>query len=451
MQFIVDLLSQPSIIAGLVVMVGLIALKKPFTDVIGGMFRAFIGFVVLLAGTNIIVASLNNFSRLFMKAFNMHGMIPSNEAAIGVTVAKYGTIATFIFVFGLILNIVLARFTKFKYVFLSSDHAFYMACCITPIMVLGGLNTLESIIFGSMILGVILITFPAIAHPTMKIITGRDDMSFAHFGTLEYWFAAKIGSMVNKDKKSKSIEDIQFPKSLEFLQDSNVSVMIVMTILFFVVTAVAGPEYVEKLTDLNPYVWALLQAAQFAGGIIVLVQGVNMLLTEITPAFKGFSEKIVPNAVPGYPFAILFKGTSNALLAGFLVSLLGGLLSMGIQIIIGTTIVIPGIVMHFFCGGIAAIFGNATGGRKGALIGPFLGGIILSFLPLVATGLYGPLGFSATYWSDSDFNTIGVLLGLVAKAGRLPIIIAAVVIFLVPFIATIVSNKKKVSTSLTNK
>ncbi len=45
--------------------------------------------------------------------------------------------------------------------------------------------------------------------------------------------------------------------------------------------------------------------------------------------------------------------------------------------------------MHFFCGGIAAIFGNATGGRKGALIGPFIGGIILSFLPLVATGLYG--------------------------------------------------------------
>ncbi|WP_045629398.1 PTS transporter subunit IIC, partial [Lacticaseibacillus paracasei] len=68
-----------------------------------------------------------------------------------------------------------------------------------------------------------------IAHPTMKIITGRDDMSFADFGTLEYWMSAKIGSLVNK--KSKSIEDINFPKSLAFLQDSNVSVTIVMTIL----------------------------------------------------------------------------------------------------------------------------------------------------------------------------------------------------------------------------
>ncbi|OXS98816.1 PTS transporter subunit IIC, partial [Lacticaseibacillus rhamnosus] len=203
MKFLVDMLSQPSIIAGIVVLVGLIALRKPFTEVIGGTVRAFIGFVVMLAGTNIIVGALNNFAKLFTKAFNMHGMIPSNEAAIGVTVAKYGTVATFIFVFGLVLNIVLARITKFKYIFLSSDHAFYMACCLTPIMILGGLNTVEAIVFGSMTLGVILCVFPAIAHPTMKIITGRDDMSFAHFGTLEYWLSAKIGSLVNKNKKSK--------------------------------------------------------------------------------------------------------------------------------------------------------------------------------------------------------------------------------------------------------
>ncbi|MDT2808765.1 MULTISPECIES: PTS ascorbate transporter subunit IIC [Enterococcaceae] len=442
MQFFVDLLSQPSIIASLVVLVGLVALHKPITDIVGGTVRALLGFVVLLAGTNIIVESLNNFSKLFTKAFNMHGMIPSNEAAIGITVAKYGTIATFIFVIGLILNILLARFTKYKYIFLSSDHAFYMACCLTPVMILAGLNTLESIIFGSMILGVILCIFPAIAHPTMKIITGREDMSFAHFGTLEYWFSAKIGSLVNRDKKSKSIEDINFPKSLAFLQDSNVSVTLVMTILFFTVTAVAGPDYVSQLTDLSPYVWALLQAAQFAAGIIVLVQGVNMLLDEITPAFKGFSEKIVPNAVPGYPFAILFKGTSNALIAGFLVSLCGGLLSMVLQIIIGTTIVIPGIVMHFFCGGISAVFGNATGGRKGALIGPFIGGIILSFLPLLSTARFGHLGYSATYWSDSDFNVIGNILGFVADIGRLPIILVSIGIFIAPFIATIFSKKK---------
>ncbi|MBF5066666.1 hypothetical protein G6O45_25970, partial [Salmonella enterica subsp. enterica serovar Istanbul] len=39
MKFLVDMLSQPSIIAGIVVLVGLIALRKPFTEVIGGTVR----------------------------------------------------------------------------------------------------------------------------------------------------------------------------------------------------------------------------------------------------------------------------------------------------------------------------------------------------------------------------------------------------------------------------
>ena len=30
----------------------------------------------------------------------------------------------------------------------------------------------------------------------------------------------------------------------------------------------------------------------------------------------------------------------------------------------GLTIVIPGVVPHFFCGATAGVFGNATGGRK---------------------------------------------------------------------------------------
>lgn len=104
----------------------------------------------------------------------------------------------------------------------------------------------------------------------------------------------------------------------------------------------AGPAYVCKLTVCNPTVVALCQAAQLLAGIIVLVQGVNMLLAVITPAFKGFSEKMFPSADSGTPLSILFKGTSNAYLAGFCVSYFGGYFSMGVQIIIGTTMFIPG-------------------------------------------------------------------------------------------------------------
>jgi len=50
MEFLKDLLSQPAVIAGLVALVGLIALKKPATQVITGTVKAMLGMVILSAG-----------------------------------------------------------------------------------------------------------------------------------------------------------------------------------------------------------------------------------------------------------------------------------------------------------------------------------------------------------------------------------------------------------------
>ena len=198
MEFLKDLLSQPAVIAGIVVLIGLLALKKPATEVVTGTVKAILGMVILSAGATLITGALTNFSALFEGAFNMKGIVPSNEAGMGITLGKFGTVATFIFVFGLVLDIILARFTKFKFIFLSSDHALYMACAIAPFLMLAGLDTVPAIICGSLILGVILATFPAMVYEPMKKITG-DNCSFANFGTIGYWFSAKLGKIVGKN------------------------------------------------------------------------------------------------------------------------------------------------------------------------------------------------------------------------------------------------------------
>lgn len=444
MEFLKDLLSQPAIIAGLVVLVGLIALKKPATQVVTGTVKAILGMVILSAGASLITGALTNFSELFEGAFNMKGIVPSNEAGMGITLATFGTVATFVFVFGLVLDILLARFTKFKYIFLSSDHALYMACAITPFLMLAGLDVVPAIICGSLILGVILATFPAMVHEPMKKITG-DNCSFAHFGTIGYWFSAKLGKLVGKN--SASIEEIHFPTALNFLSDSNVSVSLVMAIMFFLVTAFAPADTIAELAGgQNQWVWAFFQALNFAAGIYVLVAGVNVLLEEITPAFRGFSEKLVPNAVPAYPFAVLFKGTSNALIAGFLLSMLGGAVAMGIQIACGLPVVLfaSGIVFHFFCGGLGAVFGNVTGGRRGALIGPFIVGFVMTWTPILITSFLGTQfpAYATTFFSDADFNIVGIILGLVAQAGPVPVYVLTALVTLFPFVATAISSRK---------
>ncbi len=64
--------------------------------------------------------------------------------------------------------------------------------------------------------------------------------------------------------------------------------------------------------------------------------------------------------------------------------------------LLGLSIIVPGLVPHFFTGAAAGVFGNATGGRRGAILGSFANGILISFLPAFLLPLLGNLGFEGT-------------------------------------------------------
>ena len=61
-KFLVDFLSQPTVVLGLVAMIGLIAMKNSVSDVISGTFKTILGFLILSAGSNVIVGALVPFS-----------------------------------------------------------------------------------------------------------------------------------------------------------------------------------------------------------------------------------------------------------------------------------------------------------------------------------------------------------------------------------------------------
>lgn len=81
MDFIINILSTPAILVGLISLIGLTLQKKPIEDIVKGTLKTIVGFLVLTAGSNFLqTGSLNDFGTIFNYAFNMQGVVPNNEA-----------------------------------------------------------------------------------------------------------------------------------------------------------------------------------------------------------------------------------------------------------------------------------------------------------------------------------------------------------------------------------
>ncbi len=415
LDFIVDVLSQPAILVALIAFIGLVVQKKPVSVITSGTIKTILGFLILSAGAGVVVQSLEPFGKIFQHAFGVQGVVPNNEAIISIALKKYGTTAALIMVFGMLVNILIARFTNLKYIFLTGHHTFYMAAFLAILLTVGQIKGTWTIIFGSIILGLIMAVFPALAQPTMRKITGNDQVALGRFGIVSYWAAGEIGKCFRG--KSKSTEEIKFPKGLSFLRESTISISLTMIALYLIASLCAGVGYVhDKVSDgQNFLVFSLIQGVTFAAGVFIILTGVRLILAEIVPAFKGISEKLVPHSKPALDCPIVFPYAQNAVLIGFFVSFLTGVLGMFVMFLIGGVVILPGVVPHFFLGATSGVFGNARGGVKGAVAGSMVNGILITFLPLLFLPFLGDLGLASTTFSDTDFLVVGIVFGNIVK------------------------------------
>src|SRR5690606_34130569 len=127
----------------------------------------------------------------------------------------------------------------------------------------------------------------------------------------------------------------------------------VITVFMFILFAVSSVFAVNKNLDemfagQHFLIISLIQSLWFASGVYIILAGVRMLLAEIVPAFQGIAERLVPGAIPAVDSPILFTYSPLSAVAGFLLSFIGGIVAMICMYLSGTTVIIPGVVPHFF-------------------------------------------------------------------------------------------------------
>ncbi len=214
------------------------------------------------------------------------------------------------------------------------------------------------------------------------------------------------------------------PKGLEFLRDSNVITALSMGLLFLIGAIVVvmkdtpgAKELVAKAGEQNFIIYAMLQSLTFAGGIAIVLMGVRMFIGELVPAFNGIATKIVPGAKPALDCPVTFPYAPNAVILGFMGAFAGALIWL---VVLGNTVAyifVPTMIVLFFHGATAGVFGNATGGARGAVLAGFVTATV------VAWGQYAMVKFfiastipdTAMWAADSDMFIIGPIISFLAK------------------------------------
>ncbi len=124
LEFFRDVLKQPALLMGIMSFVGLIALKKPGHKIMTGTLKPILGYLMLGAGADFITSNLDPLGKMIQEGFHINGVVPNNEAIVSVAQKVLGVETMTILIVGLLINLLIARFTKFKYVFLTGHHSF---------------------------------------------------------------------------------------------------------------------------------------------------------------------------------------------------------------------------------------------------------------------------------------------------------------------------------------
>lgn len=451
LNFLVSIARTPSILVGLVAVLGLALQKKEGTDIAEGGIKTFVGFLVLTGGAGVITNALDPFGKMFMHAFHVQGVVPNNEAFTATALGKYGSATALILLVALIVNVILARMSHFKYIYLSGHVMINMSCMLAVLLAVAGFTEVPSIVIGGVFLGLFDTIMPALIQPFVRKVTKTDEIAIAHTGDFGYLISGLVAKVVGDP--SKTTEDLHVPKKVSFLRDNTIAVTLTMAVAYIIVAIAAGPTYVDKFSGgINYLIYAFIESGSFAAGVYIMLAGVRMILNELIPAFKGISAKLVPGAKAGLDIPILFPFAPNAVIVGFFCSFIGGLFATALMVVFHTTIVIPGVVAHFMCGATAGVIGNAVGGRRGAVIGAFVHGFMISWVPIMLIPVLGHLGLGTASFADSDFGVVGSVVGYSGMyAGRMGIIGALVACLVIFFIISIILDHRDKVNANNNK
>ena len=377
-----NVLRNAAVLLGLIAMLGLLLQRKSLADVVKGSLMAAFGMVILTEGVSILIGTIAPINAAVQSSMGLvsDAATPPDAAFT----AEYGGIVGISMFFGLLLHLFIARFTPVKTVFLTG----HMLWWFPFVIVAGGVE--------AGVRGTTLVALSAVLS--------------ALYWSLMPWLMRRFVWDATGDESFL----IGHPTGILSLFSGYVALVM---LLIYLVAGWFLPGLVPEGKTL--FFVAIDAGLKFAAGLLVMLYGVRLLISQIIPAFQGVATKIVPGAKPAFDVPILFGYRPNAVIIGFVVAMLTStvlVLIVNYFNVFGV-LLLPLVITSFFeCGG-AAVIGEGQGGLRGAIAGSVAAATLMIVLVGISAAIYShTIQNWILIFGGNDLSLLGVIsyyLGLI--------------------------------------
>jgi PTS system ascorbate-specific IIC component len=418
-EFIIfQILDKAPLFLGIVALIGLMLQRKKTSEVIDGTVKTIVGLLVITIGSGTLLKSLTPIMNKLNVTLGIQGVLPANEAAFGVAMLKMANDVTLTFILGFLLHLFfvwIIPFKRCKNVYLTVHIQLFLA----TFMVLAlpgalGISGFTLVITGAVLCALYWTLTPAITRKLGQHFIG-DDLTLGHNQQAGAWLGSKIAKFCGNP--AQDAEELKLPVFLAMFRDNTISLAFLMPLIFMGIGLAVGEKGITELSGkTNWIVWLLMQGLTFTSGVVILLVGVRMFIGSIVPAFKGISDRLLPDAVPALDCPALFPYSPTGAMLGFIASVAGALVVMGATIAFNCPIIVfPSPIIMFFDGCTIGVFGNKYGGYKGALVASFVTSIIAHAGVILLYPMMGSLYGSGLMFSNIDFSLIWLPILYVLK------------------------------------